>query len=453
VRDQLWRAGKRLRSQFDQWRYVTVREWPVLASLLGVLLGAATILPTAIGIALSFIAFILGVTVLIRDARALRQRWAAYSFSAIAGPFPATEVPPPASYPTPVYVPVWGRGTLLVSDDVDADLRTNPRPATILPEDYKLPPRLKELAPYALRALNRGKVVFNGTFIGMTDDPIPQSSGKPTPIRLRRASYFDGQCSNEICTLRIVHKSTGGEVDIRRSELRAGDGTLRRLSESDLANGVGISTVAFTTDNYLVTVLQKATNIASALLLAPSGSGALEPRDLPKQEGISSFHLQDILVAGMVRELGEETGITSDEIDGTTVVGFARWLERGARPEFFGYTKLKLHSRDLQPRRLVDGEGLYSGQFAMHYVDLCALAEELNRGVDILQASSIPEALRSGGALPLLGALRASAIAISSPLHVRSEEREALAPGSSATATSNPSGGCSTNSAPPHEHP
>jgi 8-oxo-dGTP pyrophosphatase MutT (NUDIX family) len=72
--------------------------------------------------------------------------------------------------------------------------------------------------------------------------------------------------------------------------------------------------------------------------------------------------LQDILKQGMERELREETGIRPDEITATRVTGFARWLERGAKPEFLGITELSASARDLERRRqLASDERIYTG--------------------------------------------------------------------------------------------
>jgi hypothetical protein len=46
-----------------------------------------------------------------------------------------------------------------------------------------------------------------------------------------------------------------------------------------------------------------------------------------------------------------------------TVLGFARWLERGAKPEFLGITQLPATAADIAERRrhLASDERLYTG--------------------------------------------------------------------------------------------
>jgi 8-oxo-dGTP pyrophosphatase MutT (NUDIX family) len=113
------------------------------------------------------------------------------------------------------------------------------------------------------------------------------------------------------------------------------------LAESDLADCVGISTVAFTSDKELVLTSQTDRNIASGDLLAPSGSGSLDRHDLGAHNDI----LQRVVRHAMERELREETGIRPDDIRSTEIIGFARWLDRGAKPEFFGITKLYITAK------------------------------------------------------------------------------------------------------------
>lgn len=163
-----------------------------------------------------------------------------------------------------------------------------------------------------------------------------------------------------------------------------------------------------TADGAFVLVRQSRLNVASPMLLAPSGSGSLDPRDLGR---LRTATLQDILRRGMHRELREETAIRPDEIKGTTVTGFARWLDRGAKPEFFGLTQLWVTGEGLAGRRaLASGERPYSEGTLTARVDLDALGRELDSGADLLTAPSMPGRIRQDGSLPVLLALRAAAL-------------------------------------------
>lgn len=344
------------------------------------------------------------------DVRELRRRWSDYEFSAIAAPFPADLIPPPSAYPSPVYLHIPGRGTALVSDGIDRVLARQDLTARMDEEPYRLPKSLKTSARYVLPVANHGRLVFNGKIIGMRGDPLPPGPAPAPPIMLHVARFFDGQCSNEMCTLRITHRETGEAFDPRLNLLTTATGQLRTLAESTLADAIGISTIARTTDGSIVTVLQTSRNIASARLLAPSGSGSLDPRDI--EHSNAELILQDVVRHGMERELREETGILPGEITGTQVIGFARWLERGAKPEFFGITELAITAEELAERRhLASDERLYTDGTYPIRVDLAALGRELADGTALLSAASLPTRVKEDGSLPLLLAIRAAALA------------------------------------------
>lgn len=341
-----------------------------------------------------------------RDRQELRRRWADYGFSVGAGPFPGASIPPPAAYPEAVYLNVPGRGTALVSDAIDRGVVQDGSRAQLDGEPYELPEELQASARYVLPVRNHGRRVFNGQVVGMHGDPLPPGYSPAPPLRLHVARFFDAQCSNEMCGLRIIHRETKEEFDPRRALLTDAAGRLNSLAESALADCVGVSTIAVTADGALVTVRQTRRNSASARLLAPSGSGSLEPSDLA---GRDSGMIQDIVRRGMERELREETGVRAEEIRRTRVTGFARWLERGAKPEFFGLTELSVTASELRGRRPGASEDrLYAGGLSLDTVDIRAVGSELAAGKDLLEAASVPERIKEEGSLPLLLAIRAA---------------------------------------------
>jgi hypothetical protein len=378
-----------------------------LLSAVGVLIGVVTILPSAVGVVLSVVALVLGVVTFARDVRGFRRRWARHDFARVVAPFPTGELPPPAAYPDDAtYLVVPNRGTGLVSDDIDRALTGGDMRFTLAEQPYRLPHRLRATAPYVLPRSTRHRMVFNGLVVGMRGDPLPAvAAASGGSLTLHRANFYDAMCSNEICRYLITDRETGAEFDPRRELLADAGGRLRTLAESELSELVGVSTVAVTSDGMLVLVRQSGRNIASEDLLAPSGSGSLEPQDL---DGATS--LQDAMRRGMERELCEESGIPASRIAATRVVGFARWMERGAKPEFFGLTTLSVASGELELDRLARDERLYSANVQQVPVDLAQLRRELEAGTELLDAPSLPRQVRDQGALPLLLAVRAAAL-------------------------------------------
>jgi hypothetical protein len=164
---------RRARAKADYFGFIGAREWPLAASGLGVLLGVVTILPSAVGVVLSVVALALGVTTFTRDVRLLRRRWAGFEFTAIAAPFPAADLPPPAAYPPSGYLAVPARGIALVSDTIDRDLWGGQHTITVAEKPYRLPPSLKATAPQVVPLRARGRLLFNGWVVGMHGDPLP----------------------------------------------------------------------------------------------------------------------------------------------------------------------------------------------------------------------------------------------------------------------------------------
>jgi 8-oxo-dGTP pyrophosphatase MutT (NUDIX family) len=390
-----------VRAESDRIRFIVGHDAPWQMCAVGLLVAVVTMLPILAGVALSLATLAVGAAKLVHAVRGTRRSWSTHDFAVTTTPFPVADLPPPAAYPDAVYLLVPNRGTGLVCDAIDRVLIERDLTFTVAAGAYRLPPRLRATAPHVLARSNRHRVVFNGALVGLRGDPLPGTA----ELTLHHARFYDLMCSNEVCKFRITDRTTGAELDLRRELLADADGRLRTLRESKLSDPIGVSTVAITTDGVLLLVRQSRRNLASAGLLAPSGSGSLEPRDL---NGASS--LQHAVCQSMERELREETGLRTDQVVSTRVVGFARWMDRGAKPEFFGVTTLAGTADELQLTRPSGSEQLFSSEIHWVPTDLFALRQELERGTDLLEAPSLPRQVRDQGAFPLLLAVRAAAL-------------------------------------------
>ncbi len=398
-------VGRRARARWDYLSFVATRHWPLGMGVTGVVLGVVTLIPSQWGLLLSATALIVGFGMFIRDLVIARRQWTRLRCDAIVAPFPIADVQPPLGYEGAIYLSIPNRGTMLVDPDIDRMLQQAPMAVVLDPTPYRLPIELQEVAPTALQTIRAGRVVFDGPMLGLRDDPIPAVSSISSPLRFVRTSFFMQICSAELCQYRIVDRKTGVELDVRLTELVDPSGRLVTLAASRLANNVGISTLAFTADDRLLVVHQSQRNIASSRLLAPSGSGTLEPRDLVSAGKGAS--LQDVLVRGMSRELCEETGIRSHDVVETRVLGFGRWLERGAKPEFFAVTRLRISAEEATRAKISRGEQLYTEQVSALYVDLGRLRRDIDAGLLIHEAPSCPPSIRDSGSMPLIAGLRA----------------------------------------------
>jgi hypothetical protein len=399
---------RRIGAQRDYLLFAMRRLWPLGVGVAGLLAAVLTLVPSPWGLVLALVGLLIGLGLFVQDAVAARRQWSRLQCVAVVSQFPVADVQLPLGYEGAVYLSVPDRGTMLVHSDADRMLEEGPIPVELDPTPYRLPAELRELAPVALRTMRAGRVIFDGPMLGLRDDLLPAVSGQSRPLRLIRTSFFMQVCSAELCQYRIVDRETSVETDIRLVELVDPSRRLITLAASRLANNIGISTLAFTSDDLLLVVHQSQRNIASARLLAPSGSGTLEPDDLTAAGAGAS--LQDVLVQGMERELCEETGIGIDDVLETRVIGFGRWLERGAKPEFFAVTRLKILARDVAAEKISAGEKLYTERVSKVFVDLDRLRQELDNGHSIEQAPSCPPVIRDSGSLPLIAGLRAVAL-------------------------------------------
>ncbi|GAA1060137.1 hypothetical protein GCM10009573_15630 [Agromyces bracchium] len=169
-------------------------------------------------------------------------------------------------------------------------------------------------------------------------------------VRLREGDFYSALCSNEATKLAIEREVDGEMVafDFADRYVFREQGGLMPLEVSRLNNGLGASVLAITSDDRLVVTLQSTHAQAGAGLWAPSGSGALEPRDL---DAAASRELGEAFAAGVARELNEETRIPTSAFGRVTLVGYGRWLDRGGKPELFGVVPVNLpHDDRLMPK-------------------------------------------------------------------------------------------------------
>lgn len=117
---------------------------------------------------------------------------------------------------------------------------------------------------------------------------------------------------------------------------------VRRLEKSVMSDHIGISTLAVTTDGYVIILHQNDKALTSTDRLTPSGSGSVDFSDLRPD---SDF--RETLKAAAERELREETNLPAGRIGHTEVIGFYRDLGRGGKPEFCCLTRLNASSFEI----------------------------------------------------------------------------------------------------------
>jgi hypothetical protein len=282
---------------------------------------------------------------------------------------------------------------------------------------YTADPNL-ESRQYALGFLSeraRDAKTFNGLVVGLGTD-LPEVGVQNPRVELLRCRYFDFIRTNVFASHDVYHAGDGRIFSGR--DLFIHRGRLESISDSQLANVVGVSTLAFCSDGKLLLTAQTRKSLGSPGLLAPSGSGALEQRDLD-----GGGCLQDILVRGVVRELQEETRVKQSELGEakTEIIGYGRWLSRGAMPEFSAVTVLLSESRAVSSRPVSFIERPWvAGVIA---VDL----EPVHKWNGDKPAEMLPPHCRDSASFPLLLALASLADYIGSDKPMAMRVRTLLA--------------------------
>ncbi len=139
-------------------------------------------------------------------------------------------------------------------------------------------------------------------------------------------------------------KSSGKSQTLR--EYIHPDGNLKKLSESPLANQLGINILLFTADGSLI-MQERSSKVAFYNgQLCPAASGTVSLIDVPKKEKITLEEMHEF------REGWEEIGIEEKDIskDRFFFLGITRELIRGGTPEMFFCGKTDLSEKEIKER-------------------------------------------------------------------------------------------------------
>lgn len=298
-----------------------------------------------------------------------------------------------------VHVVSTSAGRMLVGPATGAAAALACRP-TPLTTAYRLPPELQDAKARIIgRFRANGEDVVDAPALALDYDvPRLDSVTHAGQLRLLRASYFDFKCSADLAGSRLVNRSGATLIELAPYLLDTA-GVLRDPARTRLANVVGVSTLAVTSDGAVLLVRQSPRNAASRDRLAPSGSGSLEPRDW--REGQT---LAQLAIAGAERELREESLIRPEEIAETVVVGWGRWLERGGKPEFFCVSVLRVTAAEVSGRRHRGVEKRHT-----HGVPLAVFPPEVRRVTEVADARAVIASIERRSepySLPLEATLR-----------------------------------------------
>jgi hypothetical protein len=214
------------------------------------------------------------------------------------------------------------------------------------PRDFKLPDSVSKFERHILLGQASDAIIFNEKKVRIDTDLSEEILRRGT-VTLERTSYFDSLCTNDFTEWVLQLR---GEQSIKNSllgiDVVSSNGLLRDLSERMLSNHVGGSTLAFTSDDYLVIQRQTNNNRQSPGRAAPSGSGSFRWKDT---KGAST--IQDVVRAGLRRELVEETGAPKGAQVPVEILGAVRHIHRGGQVEFYGIARLPVQWSEVRAKR------------------------------------------------------------------------------------------------------
>lgn len=193
------------------------------------------------------------------------------------------------------------------------------------------------------------RALFNEKKLGLSDGISPQRPG----VRVHRVGYFHSLLTNEASTKRLEALGEDSQVVFSGAQHlypvdRARDQgwSLLPLAHSGMADHIGVSTLVVTRDRKLVFWNQGSNAQQSRNRYVSTGSGSCDWHDRVGGD------LKATLIAAMEREFREESfggGEPPPHQPSTRVVGYFRWLSRGAKPEFTGVTRIDLDAHQLRP--------------------------------------------------------------------------------------------------------
>jgi hypothetical protein len=250
------------------------------------------------------------------------------------------------------------------------------------PNKFELPDNVRKYERFILSGQEPSAVLFNARKIRLSTDLTVDTLSRGQGVTIRPTTYYDSLCTNDMTPLMLQERNVSS-VAICGIDVVSNKGILLDLSEPDLSNHVGGSTLAFTSDDYLVIQRQTKRSRQSAGRFAPSGSGSLDWKDVARADTLGDF-----VKTGLRRELVEETGLPCTTPVDPEILGVVRHAHRGGLIEFYGIARLPAEFREL---RTHGAEHLYvfdrqRNKCQLH--DPLLLAQQIRRIHDDLRKDS-----------------------------------------------------------------
>jgi hypothetical protein len=240
------------------------------------------------------------------------------------------------------------KGTGITSDEVNRRLiRDEAIELRIAPSRWRPPEELNHLRKILRTRLDKDEIKIH-----LRSDLLPDTAS----VELQKTPYSAFLVTNNAARVEIRRRgATRSEVDFAGHFLV--DGRLPRLDRDSLSNHLGVDVVAIERRR-IVLVRQGARSTLSPELLAPSGSGSADWKDVGDRRDLGS-----VVKHAMMREMCEELGInrrSAPEISQFRLIGYARLTHLGGKPQFYGVCRVSERIRE----RVTSKEERYTDDFS-----------------------------------------------------------------------------------------
>ena len=223
---------------------------------------------------------------------------------------------------------------VLFLNNIDRKLELTQVDFQIQKEPFELLPQIKALTEKSFEHLWRSGNFYNEQHLRLLD--IIEKNSKHITLLVQPVEY-----RSYVHTNLVLDASKGNAKTLREHIHR--DGELEKLSNSQLANTLGIDILLFTADGSLVMQERSGKVAFRRGELCPSASGGISRTDIPL-DGISLEEMPKL------REAFEEIGIGKEDVKEIFFLGITRELIRGGQPEMFFFARTNLSERQIREK-------------------------------------------------------------------------------------------------------
>lgn len=241
----------------------------------------------------------------------------------------------------------------LYSRSVNRLLMTQDLFTTLDPKPFALDPQLRRLAPYVMSTTPtpKGKRLFNRE-VRLASDIVETVFRSESKVLLQPTDYVSSVCTNDLALTMLKQRDTG-KILLNGLDLVLEDRVVRSLDRSRCANLIGINALVVLSDGHYLVRQQTKPYAANLGQLVPFISASFSLDDYT-----ASLSLQQMLARALTQRLCEETGYAHPERIRTAVVGYARLLPRGGKPEFLGIMTVEERLEDFLGVEAIRKHGL-----------------------------------------------------------------------------------------------